>query len=106
MTDTTELREIAKGLDAYERSVSDSLEYGNVLRSAADELDRLRAIEASLPHTADGVAIVPGMKLYTVGTNGKVREDTAYAYQVGTWVAGFYYSTEAAALAAGGKGEG
>ena len=35
------------------------------LTEASDELDRLQAIVAKLPTTADGVPVVPGDKVYT-----------------------------------------
>lgn len=66
------------------------------------ELTRLRAIEAALPKTRDGVAIVPRMKLwYRDPIGGRVRRFTMhgtspeYAGETRT-----FYSTEAALLEA------
>ena len=82
------------------------------LRDAAAEITRLREIVGKLPSTADGVPIVPGMKVYSAHTRTIDTEDGAF--QVGrigdcpghsivplTKEAGPLYSTrEAAALAA------
>jgi hypothetical protein len=102
---------MAGGDPIWDLSHSDCLALGAVL----DEIERLRAIVAKLPKTADGAPVVPGMTLFYIHPKGKV-----YSVLIGfdldeTWVnyaangdrarlgIGDCYSTRAAAEAAGGK---
>lgn len=55
------LREAAAYFDGI-----NSVESGKRMREAAAELDRLAALEARLPRTADGVPIHPGLIVYTL----------------------------------------
>jgi hypothetical protein len=48
-----------------------------LLQQAADELERLYAIEAKLPKTVDGVAVVPAMRLYYPSVEFGVSETSA-----------------------------
>jgi len=85
-----------------------------------DEIERLRAeldaIDAALPHTKDGVRVLPGMTLYTpLAYGGDPYSDvvasldpTSTTPETSIWSEGCIdaeecYSTEAAARAAGEK---
>lgn len=45
----------------------------SVIDEAVAELDRLHAIVERLPKTADGVPVVPGMKVYAIGRHGDIE---------------------------------
>jgi len=48
-------------------------------RAKEAEVERLRAIVAKLPKTADGVPVVPGMKLWEINKhNGGIHSFTAF----------------------------
>jgi len=48
------------------------------LADAKAEIDRLRAIVAKLPTTADGVPVVPGMELWDKGHDVLEEDGTSY----------------------------
>ena len=43
----------------------------DILEELADEIERLQAIIDKLPKTADGVPVVPGMRLWSSYNNGR-----------------------------------
>ncbi len=83
-------------------------------REIAAELDRLQAIVAKLPVTADGVPVMPGMKVFydICGVISVMRVDSVELHgerwllrQFGVVTRDLTdcYSTQAAAAAAGGE---
>jgi len=79
------------------------------------EIERLRAVVAKLPHTADGVPVVPGMVVWTAYWSGPRKEVVAeFVVQVDKptiWASGLadvgqLYSTKEAAEAARGGSDG
>jgi hypothetical protein len=110
-------------IDEFYNAICDAVKTGhtispNILVLVRDEITRLCAIEASLDKTADGVAIVPGMKLYKAfklgrhdsrgpeGTPYPLGEYTAVTaietgdYYDPSYINGDEYSTQEAALKA------
>ena len=90
------------------------------VRRLAMQRDRLRAIVDRLPKTADGVPIVPGMKVYPLFPidDPEFSEDDDYAtcvlklrdaltgetFEPNEWIPGKCYSTQEAAEAARKEG--
>ena len=50
------------------------------IRAVLAEVDRLAAIVAKLPKTADGVPVVPGMELWHAGTAWSDKGDYAWSF--------------------------
>lgn len=82
------------------------------------ELAKAREVIDKLPKTADGVAVVPGMELWTNNTKAPQHWITAHGislspdgqpmvrWQKNLYLAKWFYSSEAAALAAKGPTNG
>ena len=91
---TEELANLTAGYSKYVDIASKGAEL------AQAEIDRLQAIVDKLPKTADGVTMVPGMRVWTFATaDGPVYEvEIGYLRLGGTY--SHVYSTREAAVAA------
>lgn len=77
------------GVDLYQASAL----------NACDEIERLQAIVAKLPQTADGVPILPGQKVWGIFANKSIEEVEIIRGSQGGMYPGCYSTREAAEAA-------